>query len=176
VLGGLPSQPQPSQKMFESRIWQTLRGFDLSQPVFVESESKKVGELRVPDAIMEHMRNSPCIRLELPLPARVALLMQDYAHFLQAPQELQQQLDFLTSLHGKEKIQRWKQQTASGQFAQLVGELLEQHYDPAYRRSIDRNFSRYGQAIPVAQADIADSDFNLSARRICEHFGASLAN
>lgn len=53
VLGGLPSESQPSQKAFETRIWQLLRGFNPAQPVFVESESKKVGNLRVPEALMQ---------------------------------------------------------------------------------------------------------------------------
>ncbi|MGB4347155.1 MAG: tRNA 2-selenouridine(34) synthase MnmH, partial [Burkholderiaceae bacterium] len=63
VLGNLPAEPQPSQKMFESRIWQTLRHYSPEQVVFVESESKKVGNLRVPERLMEKMRSSPCIAL-----------------------------------------------------------------------------------------------------------------
>ena len=48
VLGNLPDQPQPSQKMFESRIWWRLRSFETNSPVFVESESKRIGTLQVP--------------------------------------------------------------------------------------------------------------------------------
>src|SRR5690606_7651800 len=33
VLGNLPDQPQPSQKRFESCIWQLLRHYDPSRPV-----------------------------------------------------------------------------------------------------------------------------------------------
>ena len=32
--------------------------------MFVESESKKVGDLRVPDALIARMRDSECVRLE----------------------------------------------------------------------------------------------------------------
>lgn len=117
VLGHLPSQPQPSQKMFESQIWQTLRYFDPEQPVFVESESKKVGNLRVPDQIIQTMRAAPCIALSLATTDRVQLLMQDYAHFVTDAENLNRQLDCLVSLHGKEKssignimqaMARWK--------------------------------------------------------------------
>ena len=64
VLGELPDAPQPSQKAFETSLWTALAGFDPERPVFVESESRKVGNLRVPDALIARMRASGCIRLE----------------------------------------------------------------------------------------------------------------
>jgi len=168
VLGNLPSQAQPSQKKFESCIWQTLRHFDAALPVFVESESKKVGKLRVPDAIMEAMRQSPCISLSLPTEQRVQLLMEDYVHFVQDTDNLNRQLDCLQSLHGKEKIQEWKQMASAGKIHQLVRELLEKHYDPAYLRSINKNFLLSAGALPIDQAGISQQDFLLSADRILE--------
>ncbi|MFZ3127623.1 MAG: tRNA 2-selenouridine(34) synthase MnmH, partial [Rhodoferax sp.] len=48
VLGAIPGQPQPTQKRFDTLIWDTLRQFDSGRPVFVESESKKVGNVAVP--------------------------------------------------------------------------------------------------------------------------------
>jgi hypothetical protein len=39
--------------------------------------------------------------------------------------------------------------------AELVEALLVQHYDPVYRQSIRRNFSRYAQATPLALPDIS---------------------
>ncbi|MET0320796.1 MAG: tRNA 2-selenouridine(34) synthase MnmH [Duganella sp.] len=163
VLGSLPSQAQPSQKAFETRIWDRLRRFDPARPVFVEAESKKVGNLRVPAALMATMRSADCIALTLARPDRVQLLMEDYAHFLVSPATLNEQLGYLTQLHGKEKIARWHAMSDSGAMPQLVDELLAQHYDPAYLRSIDRNFARYGQAVPLALAGIADDDFRAAA-------------
>jgi tRNA 2-selenouridine synthase len=32
VLGGLPALPQPSQKHFETRLWQPLHGYELRAP------------------------------------------------------------------------------------------------------------------------------------------------
>ncbi|HJV02676.1 MAG TPA: tRNA 2-selenouridine(34) synthase MnmH, partial [Burkholderiaceae bacterium] len=146
VLGNLPSQPQPTQKAFETMVWDRLRKFDPARPVFVESESKKVGQLRVPAALMDTMRAAPCISLTLSRANRVKLLMEDYAHFTQDPATLNAQLDCLVSLHGHEKIQRWHGLANSGQMELLVEELLAEHYDPAYLRSIDRNFVQFDQA------------------------------
>jgi len=170
VLGNLPSQPQPTQKAFESAIWQRLRHFDASRPVFVESESKKVGNLRVPEAVMEKMRASPCIALELSRPNRVRLLMEDYEHFALNPTILNTQLDCLVSLHGHEKIGRWHEMANAGRMPELVEELLVDHYDPAYLRSIDRNFAQYAQADTLALEDISEEAFLAAARHL--HQGA----
>jgi tRNA 2-selenouridine synthase len=166
VLGNLPGEPQPSQKMFESRVWDKLRHFDPERPVFVESESKKVGNLRVPDAVMTQMRASPCIALTLSRPNRVRLLMEDYHHFCSEPATLNTQLDCLVQLHGREKIDNWHAMANGGQMPQLVDELLVDHYDPAYVRSIDRNFAQFGEARVLELPDIGAADFLAAARSL----------
>jgi tRNA 2-selenouridine synthase len=168
VLGNLPSSPQPSQKRFESLLWELLRKFDPKRPVFVEAESKKVGKLRVPDILMEKMRASPCTTVELSLSDRVALLMQDYPHFVADPALLNTQLDFLTHLHGKEKIAQWHQLALTGNTAELVDELLRKHYDPGYLQSIRRNFIRLDQASSLNLSDISDETFQRAARQLSE--------
>jgi tRNA 2-selenouridine synthase len=164
VLGTLPSQPQPSQKMFETRVWDKLRHFDPARPVFVESESKKVGNLRVPDAVMQQMRLSPCIALTLSRPNRVRLLMEDYHHFSADPALLNTQLECLVKLHGRDKISAWHDMANGGQMAPLVEQLLLEHYDPAYVRSIDRNFTLFGQAEVLELNDIGAPDFAAAAQ------------
>jgi tRNA 2-selenouridine synthase len=166
VLGHLPGEPQPSQKMFETRIWDTLRRFDPSRPVFVESESKKVGNLRVPDAVMARMRASACISLQLDRPLRVQLLMEDYDHFCANPAVLNGQLDHLAQLHGRARIDAWHELANTGRMAELVDQLLVEHYDPAYLRSIDRNFVQYPQAGTLTLPGISQDDFLAAARHL----------
>jgi tRNA 2-selenouridine synthase len=168
ILGYLPDTPQPSQKAFESAIWQQLREFDPSRPVYVESESKKVGNLRVPEAMMYAMRAASCIVLELPLEERVKLLMQDYEHFTANPVILNAQVSCLTALHGREKIQHWHTLTLGGELEQLVHELLHDHYDPSYQRSITRNFSIIQQAHRVSLEAIDDENFHRAALSILD--------
>jgi tRNA 2-selenouridine synthase len=163
VLGNLPTAAQPTQKAFESSIWQTLRQFSPNQMVFVESESKKVGNLRVPDALMEKMRASSCVSLTLSTIDRVKLLMDDYAHFVENPAHLNTQLDCLVTLHGREKIARWHALALSGQMETLVEELLVNHYDPAYLRSIERNFAQFSQAHQLELDNITEAAFRKAA-------------
>jgi tRNA 2-selenouridine synthase len=166
VLGHLPSEAQPSQKMFESRIWQTLRNFDPARPVYVESESKKVGNVRVPEALMDSMRASACVSLELSQADRVALLMEDYAHFTREPEKLNERLECLLPLHGREKISRWQAMALEGKTGELVEELLIEHYDPAYLKSIRRNFALFDGALHLQPGGIGEPAFAAAAERL----------
>jgi tRNA 2-selenouridine synthase len=147
LLGNLPEEPQPSQKLFDSRLWDALRRLDPRRPVFVEAESKKIGAITLPDAVVGKIRGGSCILIEAPLQARIALLMEDYAHFLRDPDLLAQRLTPLVALHGHKVVEHWKALAAQGKWKALVEALLTEHYDPAYRRSTTANFPHLQEAI-----------------------------
>ena len=153
VLGLIPGAPQPAQKRFDTLVWAALRGFDPTRTVYVESESKKVGNLAVPDALMHAMRLSPCLDLALSDDERVALLLEDYRFFVEQPELFCERLAALTALRGKELVQTWQQRVREGRIDGVVRELLLLHYDPGYLQSMRRNFSRYGEARKIAPAD-----------------------
>jgi tRNA 2-selenouridine synthase len=148
VLGLVPGECQPGQKQFESRVWDALRRFDPQRPVYIESESRKVGDLRVPGALVERMRVAPCVVLELAIEARVALLLEEYDFFARDCAAFCARLDALRPSRGHALINAWQESARAGATPAVVRELLESHYDPNYRQSMERNFS--GSAAPLA--------------------------
>ena len=146
VLGAIPGEPQPSQKRFDTLVWDQMRRFDPARPVFVESESKKVGNVAIHSTLVEAMRRSTCLMLELDLPERVALLLEDYSYFVENPDHFCSRLDALTAQKGKVCIEAWKASVLQGNVASVVRALLVEHYDPVYLQSIERNFSEFGAA------------------------------
>ena len=166
VLGTLPDRPQPSQKMFESLLLQKILSFDLQKEIYVEGESRKIGQLQVPEALIECMRASECLLLQTDTATRVALLMDEYRHFFSDLALLGAQLDCLVAPHGRERVGDWKALAAAGDWTALVARLLEEHYDPAYRRSASHNFPRLAEArvLPLESAD--DAAFERLARSI----------
>ncbi len=169
VFGDLPDRPQPAQKMFESLLLSALESFDPARPVFVEGESKKIGQLHLPDALIERMRAADCVLLEAGLDTRVALLIDEYRHFFADRAALDAQLDCLVGLHGRERVREWQTLGAAGEWSELVRRLLEEHYDPAYRRSAMRNFARLPQAQTLRVASPDAAAFAKLARAILEH-------
>lgn len=170
VLGGLPDRPQPGQKFFESLIWQQLHGFDPARPVFVESESKKIGRLHTPDALLARMRGGECLTLEADTPVRVALLKEEYEHFLADPTELNRKLDCLVELQGHERIERWKTQSLARDWDALVAELLAEHYDPAYNRSLGKNYPQAAEGPCYRLTSPAQAAMMEVARETIRHF------
>ena len=140
LLGDLPGEPQPSQKWFESQLLDTLSRFNASRPVFVESESRRIGSVQMPDALLGAMRDGRALNLRTPREQRVALLKDEYAHFLADPALLAACLKPLIALHGKAKIARWEAMAFAADWDPLIAELLDAHYDPTYARSLERNF------------------------------------
>lgn len=155
VLGNLPDAPQPSQRMFETQLLHAIVNCDPSQPVFVEAESRRIGTLQVPDALIFAMRAAPCLRIDACRHARADFLLRDYDYFLSRPRWLIEQLRHLHGLQSGETLARWNALIEAGDFRALVGELLEKHYDPLYERSQDKNY-RYSDA-PVFAADNLDT-------------------
>jgi len=146
VLGAIPGEPQPSQKRFDTLVWDQLRRFDPARPVFVESESKKVGNVAIHNTLVDAMRRSACLMLELDLSERVALLLEDYRYFVENPDHFCNRLDALTAQKGKVCIEAWKASVLLGDVASVVQALLTEHYDPVYLQSIERNFSLFQSA------------------------------
>ena len=159
VLGNLPGEHQPSQKMFDSLVWHELRQFSPQRPVFVEAESKKIGNLRVPQALIDAMWASTCLVLDAPLAARIVLLKQEYAHFLNEPELLAAQLECLVALHGREVVAQWQRAAHERRWDDLVGGLLVQHYDPAYTRSTLTHYPQLADAPRLMLRDVSDAGF-----------------
>jgi tRNA 2-selenouridine synthase len=97
--------------------------------------------------------------------------MEDYAHFVGDPSALASRLDLLRDLHGEERIALWKSHLSSGAWEPLVHDLLESHYDPAYRRSLFRNYreAQSGEALEIRE--ISPAGFATLARRLVGEHG-----
>jgi tRNA 2-selenouridine synthase len=149
LLGSEPEGEQPSQKAFETMIWDCLRKLDPTREIHVESESRKIGALQVPQALIERMRESPCIELRPDMQERVMFLCQEYAHFFGQAALLKEKLSKLAPFIGHERLAHWNELIDTQQWQALVQQLLVEHYDPSYRRSMRKNYLQYSQADAV---------------------------
>ncbi len=169
VLGVLPGARQPSQKMFETRLLWALLALDPARPVYVEAESRKIGTIQLPDAMLEVLRGGECIEISAGFAARVEFLLRDYAYFLEAPDWFNSRLDVLADVQSRATLARWQDYAKAGDrqaWTALVGELLELHYDPLYRRSQRRNFTHFAASQSYETGDLTAAGIEALARRI----------
>jgi len=146
LIGDIPGVEQPTQKWFDSMLLDQLRSFDPAQPVWVESESKKIGAIQLPAALVETMRAARVFGVNAPMGERVELWRQDYSHFERDPDALMERLHYLRPLIGGEEFAHWQVLVKERRMPELFQRLMEAHYDPAYARSISKNFPQYEQA------------------------------
>ncbi len=153
VLGVIPGLPQPTQKAYDSLIWAALKSFDASRPVYIESESKKVGNVAIPEGLITAMRAAPCLQLDLSEDERVQLLLEDYDFFVKDIAFFCDRLGALTQARGKEVVTSWQTRARNGDVASVVRKLLVDHYDPVYLQSMQRNFAQYPARHTIAPAN-----------------------
>jgi len=159
LLGEFPGVAQPSQKAFETAIAASLGALDPARVVFVESESKRIGKLQLPETLLGGMRSGRSLMLVTALARRVALIKDEYGLRVDDPVTLMQRLEPLAPLVGKPVLKRWEVFTMEKNWDALIGELLSLHYDPLYTRSLQRHFSAGsasgGEAIEVTDTSAA---------------------
>lgn len=165
---GERTEAQPSQRGFDSALYQQLRNFDPARPVLVEAESNRIGRITLPSALLGAMHPSPCVLLDTARAARIALLLEEYRHFCDAPDTLVARLQPLRVFHGAKRLQHWEALIRNGAFETLVDELLTLHYDPGYLRSQASHFVELPKAKMLAINDASPEKLCAVARSLLD--------
>jgi tRNA 2-selenouridine synthase len=158
LLGSEPGQPQPSQRYFESQLCQALKQCAPGQPILVEAESNKIGNIHVPPAFWAAMRNAPTIRVTASIDARVNFLQRDYAHMVNHPELIMPLLSKLKHRHSAKQLAAWNQMIDRKNWPNFIKSLLESHYDPSYQRSGSARLAREMGSVAATTLDHDDID------------------
>ncbi len=79
AFGGIGQKTQPSTEQFENNLYEIWRDLGLNKTIWLEDESKSVGQVKIPDEIFLRMRESPVIQLLVEKQMRVQALISEYA-------------------------------------------------------------------------------------------------
>jgi tRNA 2-selenouridine synthase len=157
--------PQPSQKHFESLLLKELQKLDINKTVWIESESNKIGEIYLPLTLWKKMKQASCIEIQLPLAARVEWLLQEYSNLASNLEFLKNKLLMLKNRFGREKIEQWHRLIDERKLKILVEDLLESHYDSAYRRSLERIYQKIEKVISIS--DLSEQSIENTVNILC---------
>lgn len=166
LLGSPHLSEQPSQKQFETALWHTLREYDLTQPVYTEAESNRIGRVHCPTPLWKKLSEGKLIQTNLDISERIKLLAEDYPHFTENPQSLSELLNVLRRIRGNAQVDQWQQQIAEANWDTFLTSILVDHYDLCYRppEHPDSNYTPPVAAITLASSTPAD--FTLAAREV----------
>ena len=158
-LFGATAEAQPPQKLFDSRLAVALEALDPTRPVLVEAEASRIGALTLPPRLWAAMKAAPRIALTGSLEDRTAFSRAAYADIAADPAALDAVLSRLPLRLGRATIERWKGLAREGDLSVLIAELLETHYDPAYRRAA----SKYEGPVAVVLSPVSGSEASRNA-------------
>ena len=135
---GSQGQKQPSQKLFETLIYDKLVNLKTNEPIFVEAESNKIGNLHIPKEFWKLMKSAPQIELSATLEKRAKFLVDEYSEITTDLDLLEKQITSLSTIAGHKVVESWLLMAKNKDFYELVKQLMEKHYDPRYKRSLLR--------------------------------------
>ena len=135
---GSQGQKQPSQKLFETLIYDKLVNLKTNEPIFVEAESNKIGNLHIPKEFWKLMKSAPQIELSATVEKRAKFLVEEYSEITTDPDLLEKQITSLSTIAGHKVVESWLLMAKNKEFYELVKQLMEKHYDPRYKRSLLR--------------------------------------
>ena len=78
ALGGLGAGTQPRQEMFENALAKELEE-QADKNIFLEDESQRIGDLQIPIALWQTIRNSPVHFFDIPFEERLNYLTEEYS-------------------------------------------------------------------------------------------------
>lgn len=152
-LFGATAQRQPTQKLFEGQLAVKLAGLDPNLPVFVEAESNRIGQIKLPPSLWQAMIYAPRITVAAPLTARANYLVQTYGDVVTDEAEILSRIKALSPYQSKEQIAKWAENARVRDYFSLATSLMQDHYDPRYSKAQHRY-----ERIELGRVDLADLD------------------
>lgn len=137
ILGAVGLKRKVSQKQFDAEVFETLKN-SIGNSIFIEAESKKIGNIIVPDYIIEKMKQGRHILIQGSINARAKRLVIEYTNTEHSVQELISALDKFEKYISLKRISEYKQMILNNDYYNVAVELMEKYYDPLYSHMQDR--------------------------------------
>ena len=160
LFGGIGLKPT-NQKDFEAQLVEAIRNLDLSKPVFIEGESKKIGPVNVPASLYKIMNAAPIAFLSSPLSVRVARIRQEY--ITEQPENrprLREMVASLKEFFGKAGVASLLRDFDQENYEPLLERILVEYYDPKYSHCLKG--ADFAQTIDTSDLSQATSEIQKS--------------
>lgn len=135
-LGAIGTSGIQSVQSFENEIFDQLSQVNRFY-CFVESESKRIGHVFVPNAIFDKLQGGIYIKVSASLDFRINGLIEDYVSAPDFQSSFEAALNKIKPYITKELFSELSEHFNLGDYENLTKKLLENHYDPIYFKSID---------------------------------------
>ena len=164
LLGKIPDLIQPSQKFFESLIFNKIQKLNLKDKIYIEAESSKIGNIHIPKSIWKKMIKSPRIEISANVELRAKFLVSDYDYMCNDPTLINPIIKGLKNRLSKKLFDEWTNLIDRKKWFDLTKSFLENHYDPSYSSNTIKNDRKVIKKITATSLN--NSDIKDIAKRI----------
>jgi tRNA 2-selenouridine synthase len=145
---------QPSQKEFQNQLFFALLNLDLSKPIFIEGESKRIGKIMLPDLLYKRMGEGIRIEITAPIKQRVQRILSDYIDI--DDEFFYYCMDKITPYikkDAKEEAIRFYKQRNLEKVSEI---LLLDYYDNVYKKptKVDKTISNENEEIALDKLNL----------------------
>jgi len=140
LYGALSLKPN-SQKRFESLLLQKLNQLNHEKPIFIEGESRRIGNTIIPEFLWKAMKNGINVLINKKLSLRTKDLVKEYftEKNIKEIKEITKNLSKVISKTNKQKVIELIEQKQYQKAAEI---LLTKYYDPLYNHTLKKiNYS-----------------------------------
>ena len=156
LLGKIPDLIQPSQKFFESLIFNKIQNLNLKDKIYIEAESSKIGNIHIPKSIWKKMIKSPRIEISANVELRAKFLVSDYDYMCNDPTLINPIIKGLKNRLSKKLFDEWTNLIDKKKWFDLTKSFLENHYDPSYSSNTIKNDRKVIKKITATSLNYSD--------------------
>jgi tRNA 2-selenouridine synthase len=150
LFGAIHKTPR-TQKDFEALLMQKLSELPADHFLFVEGESRKVGQVFIPQTFANAMKSGKLVLLSATLETRISRIVEEYNICdAKSIQQIDSILQSLKVALGKVKVEQLRLWLKQGEIENIVQMLLVDYYDPRYQHAM----SSYDFAMELSAEDL----------------------
>lgn len=152
AFGDIGEVPQPTTEQFENNLFEAYHQLDFSKRIWLESESRMVGNISLPETFWNKMGKAPMVHLAISKKARIKYLVDNYGKypkealtgsFLKLKKKLAQNLAIAL-----EALENDDLETAAT--------IALNYYDKYYNKHLGKNENRI-----IHKIELKEMDFDL---------------
>lgn len=132
LLGGVMHSAQPSQKMFESLVYDSLKNCT-SSTVFIESESRRIGKIMMNEALYQKVLTATKVEITATIERRIEIIRKQYVN--NNDQELINTLELLKKYVAESTINYYQNLIRENNHDEVIEYLINDYYDRVYKNS-----------------------------------------
>ncbi|MEI6433921.1 MAG: tRNA 2-selenouridine(34) synthase MnmH [Bacteroidota bacterium] len=158
VFGALGQLPQPTNEQFENDLFAKWSSTDPLQPIWLEDESRMIGNITLPEPVFEKLNAGFMVRINVEKSIRIEHLVEDYSKFdkillSRAIQKISQRIGGTCAKAASEALDNNDFHT--------VADIVLSYYDKAYQFAIEH---RKGKTI--SEISVTGDNFNADVLKI----------